>query len=383
MKVQVKVVVQLAAKTAQQNATQSFQLLVSPEDTVASVKERVAAVEPLPFPDQHVLVFDGKELGDEARHLAECGVVEGSSLDLVVRASEAALARQLEELLQAKALAPNELSLLYSHKYGLTVTQALKTLGLGDEQLVAFVQRQKRLHLKNGVVEAMAQGEVDSGARTEPSELAKAAFEVRITVTLKHPSRLDEVIATSVMVKPADTVLSLKERIMAAELLPLPGALLSLAGKNLNDQQRLEDAGITMGSHVDLSVRASERVFTRQLVDLVQGRILSVKELGDLYCCRSGASVHQALDVCGNGEKFKDFLNRQTCFSMGGGAVSRSSGFKEQQLPAVVGFYTKHPKESYLELHAKICSAAFCEKAASEASRIVDAFSGSTFLNIQ
>lgn len=384
MKVQVKVTVQLENKAAEPQAARSVQLAVFPEDTLANVKERVVAVEPLPFPDQQILILGGKELSDESLRLADLGVADGSSLELVVRASEAALTKQLQELLQAKALPHDELSLLYSHRHGLKVSQVLKVLGLGDEQLTSFVQRQKRLRVNSGFIEVAHQSEAGSGfgAAKQANRAPAAAFDVSVSVTLKHPSRVDEIIATSLMVKPADTVLSLKERVLAAELLPLPGAILSLGGKDLGDQQSLEEAGISEDSRLNLVARASERVFARQLVDLLQGRILSAKELGDLYCCRNGATVYQAMDVCGNGEKFKDFLKRQRCFSMGGGAVRLSMDLDEQHMPALVGSYAAHPNEVYLELYSKIYDQELCKKATGMATRIADSFSACSFLNI-
>jgi len=110
----------------------------------------VAALQLIPFPDQD-LMLDGEVLAD-SRQLSDSGLKEQSSLDFVVKASETTLVQQLKELLQARDLSCDELGLLYCYKNGVSVTQALQTLGLQKEKLQDFVRRQKGLKVESNHV---------------------------------------------------------------------------------------------------------------------------------------------------------------------------------------------------------------------------------------
>jgi len=142
--------VQINLKVAsKEEATAAVDLIVSAEDTVQSAKERIAAAQLVAFPEQD-LVLDGEVL-EESLRLSECGVKEGSSLDFVVRASEASLAKQLAELLRARDLSSDELGLLYCYKHGVSVKEALKSLG-HDGKLQDFLKKQKGFLVENGLV---------------------------------------------------------------------------------------------------------------------------------------------------------------------------------------------------------------------------------------
>jgi len=149
MKVKVNVKVETNAAA---NAT--FDITVGTSDTVSGVKEQVSVLKLIPFPEQQLLL-DGKVLKDE-QPLLDCGVKEGSSLDLTVEASEASLAQQLIQLLQARDLSADELGLLYSYKHGVSITQALKLLG-HDGKLEDFFKKQKPFHFENGRVALVRQ----------------------------------------------------------------------------------------------------------------------------------------------------------------------------------------------------------------------------------
>jgi len=142
--------VQINLKTASKTeATSTFDLTVNAEDTVLSAKERIAAAQLVAFPDQDLLC-DG-EILEASKKLSECGVKEGSSLDFVVRASESSLVKQLTELLQARDLSSDELGLLYCYKHGVSISQALKTLGR-EGKFVDFLKEQKPFFVENGLV---------------------------------------------------------------------------------------------------------------------------------------------------------------------------------------------------------------------------------------
>jgi len=137
-------------KVASQTGTTSkVELAAEPTDTVRILKERIAASQLIAFPDQHI-EFDGKVL-DEVKSLADCGVKENTSLNFVINASESSLVSQLTELLQARELSCDELGLLYTYKHGVSVNQALKTIGY-QEKLQDFIRMQKEMMLENGKV---------------------------------------------------------------------------------------------------------------------------------------------------------------------------------------------------------------------------------------
>jgi len=124
-------------------------VVVGEADTVASIKERVASLQQIPFPEQD-LMLDGKVLEDD-HNLSDCGVKESSSIDLVIKASEASLVKQLSDLLQARDLSCDELGLLYCYKYGVSVGQALKMVGQAPS-LQEFIKNQKAFQAENNTV---------------------------------------------------------------------------------------------------------------------------------------------------------------------------------------------------------------------------------------
>lgn len=143
-----KVEVTLKMKTSP-DTNSKFDLTVGPFDTIASVKDRLAGLQMIPFPDQE-LVLNGEVLPDGSK-LAQCGVKEGAALEFVVKASDATLVEQLMELLQARDLSADELGLLYCYKHGVAMNQALKMLGI-DGKLQDFLKGQKKFHMEGGRV---------------------------------------------------------------------------------------------------------------------------------------------------------------------------------------------------------------------------------------
>merc|ERR1719408_341630 len=88
---------------------------------------------------------------EETKTLAGCGVKESSSLDFVIQASEASLVGQLTELLQARDLTCDELGLLYCYKHGVSINQALRTVG-HHGKFQDFLRAQKSMLVENGLV---------------------------------------------------------------------------------------------------------------------------------------------------------------------------------------------------------------------------------------
>jgi len=144
MKIQINLKIKANAE-----ANSKFQLVVGVDDTVSGTKERIAALQPIPFTDQD-LKLDGKVLLD-GKQLCDYEVKEGSSLELEVRASEETLAQQLNELLQARDLSSDELGLLYCYKHGVSINQSLNLVG-HEGKFVDFLKKQKALSIENGRV---------------------------------------------------------------------------------------------------------------------------------------------------------------------------------------------------------------------------------------
>lgn len=349
----------------------TFELVVSPTDTVLSVKERIADIEPTPFPEKK-LIFGNTVLADGLR-LADCGVKEGDSLDFVVSASEAALVQQLSELLQSRAVSVDELALLYCHKHGVTIPQTLSALGQ-DEQLERFLKGQKPFIIDDGRVMLVHEGKVQQpkvfdiyDAEASPAELS-TNFKVSIVVRLKTSSKIDEERVSDLIFNTADTVLSVKERIAASELIPFPDQDLIFGGKTLDDEQKLSGCGVKDGDSLEFVARASEEAFVQQLTELLQNRALSSNDLSLLYNCRHGVPVNQALKALGRREKFRDFLKRQTCFALENGCVSLMHETKENR--------------RYMDLHDTFFDDAFTAKVTQTFNDLVDAIVLMTFFNI-
>jgi len=134
---------------SQAGTTGKVELTADPTDTVRTLKERIAASQMIAFPDQHLEIAG--EVLQEIKSLADYGVKENTSLDFVINASEASLVKQLMELLQARELSCDELGLLYTYKHGVSVNQAMKTIGY-TEKFQDFVRKQKGFMLENGKV---------------------------------------------------------------------------------------------------------------------------------------------------------------------------------------------------------------------------------------
>lgn len=150
MKVQVNVKLM-----ANPSANSQLEVVIEEASTVANIKERIAALQQIPFPDHQDLMLEEEVLQNGCK-LGDCGVKD-ASLDLVVKASEATFVWQLSELLQVRDLSCDELGLLYCYKYGVNVNQALKLLGQ-PEAFQEFVRKQKTLRLDDNSVTLIRDG---------------------------------------------------------------------------------------------------------------------------------------------------------------------------------------------------------------------------------
>jgi len=141
--------VQVNMMTSSNSATSKFDLTLKADDLVKDVKEKIAASQLIAFPEQE-LSFDGKIM-DGSKTMSDYGVKEYDSLDFVILTSEENLLKQMSELLKARDLTADELGLLYCYKHGVSINQALKTIGI-DMKLEEFVKNSKSLIFEKGRV---------------------------------------------------------------------------------------------------------------------------------------------------------------------------------------------------------------------------------------
>jgi hypothetical protein len=139
--------VQVTIKVPSKQFGDPLTVLVATTETIASIKDRVAAAQGVPFPDQE-LQFAGVALAD-GRRIADCGVKDGDSLDFVVRSSEATLTQQIAELLKVSTVSASELDYLYVHKHGVSPQGALRMLGF-EISFYEFLLSQKRFEVVEG-----------------------------------------------------------------------------------------------------------------------------------------------------------------------------------------------------------------------------------------
>lgn len=152
----IKVSLQVSAKSTEQ--TTKIDCNFNSQDTVESFKERATLIFEqtgfgVPAGVQAELCLDGQSLASGSR-LSDCGVKEGTALDIVVQFSEATLANQCAELLRTARsdVSTDELGFMYSHRHGVAASDALALLGLKGTSLEAFLGEQKLFTVAQGKV---------------------------------------------------------------------------------------------------------------------------------------------------------------------------------------------------------------------------------------
>jgi len=163
-----QVVIKTTSKVSQET---KVSLGVQPGELVASVKERIAEAHELAFVSDQELHYNGALL-DDSQKLADVGVIDGGALELFVKATEATLVNQVVSLLQqsGREVAISELGLLYSHKHGVSILQALKTLGF-TESVADFLSAQKQVNLTN---ESVSIASKEQTPNVQPAVQAKS-----------------------------------------------------------------------------------------------------------------------------------------------------------------------------------------------------------------
>lgn len=120
--------------------------------TVAKVREIIMAFHQIPFADGDLLL-QGEKL-DNMLSLNDAGVTDGAHLTMVVRASEATLASQLEELLREWG-GPSSITSLgqkYSARFGVHVRQALQILKFSGDLRCFLGGRPQQFCVATGLV---------------------------------------------------------------------------------------------------------------------------------------------------------------------------------------------------------------------------------------
>lgn len=145
---------------------------------------------------------------------------------------------------------------------------------------------------------------------------------MKVKVTLQIKANEGENKTFELVVGSTDTVLNVKERVSALQLVPFHDQDLKFDGEVLTDGKRLSECGIKEGASLDIEVKTSESSFVRQLSEMLQARDLSADELGLLYCYKYGLSITQALKIVGHTGKFQDFLAKQKLFLVENGRVT-------------------------------------------------------------
>jgi len=361
MKVQVNLKV-----ASQSKASSNFDLTVSAEETVQSVKERIAASQLIAFPDQD-LVLNGKVL-DETKTLADYDVEDSNSLDFVINATEESLVQQLAGLLQARDLTSDELGLLYCYKHGVSINQALKTVGY-TEKFPEFIRKQKQFLLENGRV-SLIRSDTKMKPFSASDEIKKILEENggRMEITSlcsKFTQKFNISIQSVVSMRPAEFLE--KER----DLFALAGrgqvALRSVMGEQQKPtretqprapprQQREEAKVVQARTPVDSDpsdTQVSESADSQQYLDLhntISGRSFNSKvaqtlnDIVDVVTEKSFMNIAQVVKggSVGKGTAISGTTDAEVVFFLKGLPKGQHSKWLPSLLKAVAGVLTEH-----------------------------------------
>jgi len=361
MKVQVNLKV-----ASQSKASSNFDLTVTAEETVQSVKERIAASQLIAFPDQD-LVLNGKVL-DETKTLADYDVKDCSSFDFVINATEESLVQQLAGLLQARDLTSDELGLLYCYKHGVSINQALKTVGY-TEKFPEFVRKQKQFLLENGRV-SLIRSDTKMKPFSASDEIKKILEENggRMEITSlcsKFTQKFNISIQSVVSMRPAEFLE--KER----DLFALAGrgqvALRSVMGEQQKPtretqprapprQQREEAKVVQARTPVDSDpsdTQVSESADSQQYLDLhntISGRSFNSKvaqtlnDIVDVVTEKSFMNIAQVVKggSVGKGTAITGTTDAEVVFFLKGLPKGQQSKWLPSLLKAVAGVLTEH-----------------------------------------
>jgi len=307
--------------------TSTVNILVKAADTALSLKENIASNVCLCTSKTKELTSNGKEIPDSQRLMA-FGINDGDVLELAFQPSEEVFVQQLSDLLSPskQAISPEELGLLFAHRHGASLKEALASLEIGKKSFQAFLESQKCFVVEGGLVKC-AQKEV-------PKVVAPGPIQVHVSVKLtvdgaeaKKGLLSDDEEDSPLQLDSSCIVGPTKDLLAASLQVPWPERELLLGGKALEDTQSLSEAGAKDGCSLVLSAKASEGALAAQLAKLLEEhKALSVSELGLLYTEKHGATIAQALRTLGLHSSLRRFLERDSRFLLEGGCVRSADG---------------------------------------------------------
>eukprot|EP00930_Biecheleria_cincta_P088303 TRINITY_DN77539_c0_g1_i1.p1 TRINITY_DN77539_c0_g1~~TRINITY_DN77539_c0_g1_i1.p1 ORF type:complete len:326 (+),score=81.38 TRINITY_DN77539_c0_g1_i1:164-1141(+) len=299
---------------------------VKPFDSVASLKQRLALVEPIPF--QQELILGDEALADQQK-FGDLDLKEGQQFRLQVRATEDMFGEQLAKLLQVRPLSVSELGLLYCHQHGATAIQALEILG-SQEELGDYVGRSKRFAVeKSGLVglaqKTTAPQRLDCISEAQEEEPATSlVVQMHLTVRAEGREGCAEEATVSLKATSTDTPRSLCQRALEAECIPFEPEDVVFQGRALKLEDSLQQCKIGDGSQLHVTLVATPEHLLKQLAGVLKPRkALSVTELSDHYCYKFGTPVFRSLRLLGLKGQLKEFLkSHPDRFSLEAGCVS-------------------------------------------------------------
>jgi len=161
----VRVSVKVATNLNSQVVGQTVDLFAKEGDSIQALKAKIMESQMIAFREQD-LILNGKILA-EAKSLTECGISDGTEVELSVRTSEESLVDSLQELLQARDLSLEELCLLYCYKHGVSINQVLQSIGT-QERFSNFVSRHSVFSCKGGRISLSKDSKTPLKEETQP-----------------------------------------------------------------------------------------------------------------------------------------------------------------------------------------------------------------------
>lgn len=170
----VKVSVKVATNLNSQVIGQTVDLFAKEGDSIQALKAKIMESQMIAFREQDLLL--NGEILAETKSLTECGISDGTEVELSVRTSEASLVDSLQELLQARDLSLEELCLLYCYKHGVSINQVLQSIGT-QERFSNFVSRHSVFSCKGGRISLSKDSKVSSTKdETQPVAVRSTAL---------------------------------------------------------------------------------------------------------------------------------------------------------------------------------------------------------------
>jgi len=318
--------------------TSTLNVNVSSADTALSLKENIASKVCLSSAKNQELTSKGKTISDTQR-LVAFGISDGDVLELTFEPSEEVFVKQLSDLLLSskQAISPEELGLLYTHRHGATIKEALASFGKqAEKSFQTFLERQKCIVVEAGLVKcAQPPSDVAPERATGPIEV-HVSLQLTVEGAQAKKALLSDDEEDYTLHLDASSAVGPTKDLMAASLqVPWPERQLLLSGKQLEDSQSLSEAGATNGCSLILAAKASEAALAEQLGNLlVEQKAASVSELGLLYCKKYGATVAQALRTLGLHSNLRRFLESHSRFLLEGGCVRLADG-PQLEIPSI------------------------------------------------